>query len=1278
MGATRAQAGKCEECEEGTYQDRSGGHRESECLQQIFCTRGNRLVAFDAGAFVASEISKGACIPCGKDTYLPSEWHRAAECIEQPLCGIGKYASQTLPSAEATATNANGDQTLGYKIECLACPGGQYSIDVDHRLPKAETCIPQPVCNFGQELQGGSSTTAGDCIQMTLAVEAFWRAGELVQPSVGGDDTRQLDVIVGGMYQPLVGGIVLDESRVSGLSGSLDAIRFGLRGSPPGFFVDPSNGAISGVPERTPSESDASGEGDINVWKPWNYTMQLVALDSATNEAVVETFQITVSERSLFGFNEAMYDFAAHLGYEDGSSGSSEPCEEDDFVCQKYVNTTFGKAEGNYLRTYARRQRYDLVGPTNISSRGNLFKNFGASGAVQKEEQSAIRFFIKFERNVDAEVAGVGPGGRRRRQRSQADNFSSTTVVTTAATAADGSNSSTTLGPGNWFVNRATGDMQTVPEHVGNFSATLYAHDTYSKPEHSELVLKHWWFEVKVLDVDGPDTNGPNREGCNHGKPVEEEGSDKFDERYICECETGYLPPNCNNEDESRTEETQFWGGVVGGIAVAVIVLIALIFVSLRYYAWKLTMRRFNFEQEISRLLEAGEVDADQADASNIPREIARRAITITIKLGSGAFGDVCKAILDERIDGTSSDGIPPYPVAVKTVRETGGEAAAELFREAALMQQVASSRTGHPNLVSIIGVVTKGVPLYLVLSICDKGSLLMVLADAKKNPQSALTWTQKLWLMVGTARGMRHLATKRYVHRDLAGRNVLVDSSMTAKIADFGLSRGIHESDHSEDEAGAGYYYRSQSGVFPVRWSAPESMESLRFTSASDCWSFGILLFEIISDGQKPYPYLKTNDLVISAVSRGKRMPRHPECDDHLYEALLLCWRSDPADRPSFDDLAKYLEARHDHAKAAADDTNHGYPGGDNADNTSNVITNRIAAINPEATQAFVAPSGSPTQAWAASGMENAGHDTSPTARAARSSDAYLVPNADVKFESKSLEYGNDYLMPDFPANRLPASALLTTGAVANPYTTPGGGGGGRGNALTLRRPSSSSSIVGDNAYVEFNNGNAYAAFDNVGGAGGLPPPLLRTVPATAPRASGGVSRVSASSIDLIYEVPSKGGGASGTLSASSPEEAAAPNPVATAPNTFQTKGWNVIREHVKSKAAKRSADKSMPGFEKMARMSLSAAIGLGPNGAGAAGAAADGAEGDYSYVPSKERINALNEAMDAAEEKVKAARARSSLSSTAILEDEGGARAGGEGGNDGKARRFSANSAV
>ena len=195
-------------------------------------------------------------------------------------------------------------------------------------------------------------------------------------------------------------------------------------------------------------------------------------------------------------------------------------------------------------------------------------------------------------------------------------------------------------------------------------------------------------------------------------------------------------------------------------------------------------------------------------------------------------------------------------------------------------------------------------------------GSLLGMLREQASHGDP-INLTTKLKLSHDVALGMRHLSTLHFIHRDLAARNVLVATGMVGQVADFGLSRGTtlkapKEGDEGEEEGvdddEDGEYYRSQQGVFPIRWTSPEAMESLKFSFASDVWSFGIVMVEIYQDGIKPYHDLD-NQTVMTKVMAGYKHPQPPGCTSAVYEMLCECWQRDPKGRPDFTRVGEVIE---------------------------------------------------------------------------------------------------------------------------------------------------------------------------------------------------------------------------------------------------------------------------------------------------------------------------------------------------------------------------------
>jgi serine/threonine protein kinase len=333
-----------------------------------------------------------------------------------------------------------------------------------------------------------------------------------------------------------------------------------------------------------------------------------------------------------------------------------------------------------------------------------------------------------------------------------------------------------------------------------------------------------------------------------------------------------------------------------------------LIGVVLRYRTEQHKMRAHDFEAELLTLLDSKAPDDRMRTMTltdglpQVPREIKRKCVIRTELIGKGQFGEVFKGVLDE----SSTGGVPGYLVACKSVVDGTGEGADDLLQEALVMAQVGS----HPNLVSLIGVVTTGVPLLLVVSYCERGSLLTVLRD-RAEVGDALSIVTKLRFAVHVASGMAHLASLHFIHRDLAARNVLVDAEFVGRVADFGLSRGTTVNANGEG-GGGGHYYRSQKGVFPVRWTAPEAMSDLKFTTESDVWSFGVVMAEIFQDGRIPYAGVQTEG-VIRMVCQGDRIQQPEGCPSDVYSIMRACWCAVPTRRPTFVTLIPGLQTELD-----------------------------------------------------------------------------------------------------------------------------------------------------------------------------------------------------------------------------------------------------------------------------------------------------------------------------------------------------------------------------
>ncbi|XP_032680151.1 proto-oncogene tyrosine-protein kinase ROS isoform X3 [Odontomachus brunneus] len=292
---------------------------------------------------------------------------------------------------------------------------------------------------------------------------------------------------------------------------------------------------------------------------------------------------------------------------------------------------------------------------------------------------------------------------------------------------------------------------------------------------------------------------------------------------------------------------------------------------------------RGNFVQ--SNALYASTLQNDPDD-SVLPK-IRREQITLAKFLGSGAFGKVYQG----KAKDLEGSGITP--VAIKTLREgASSQEKTEFLQEAKLM-----SHFRHKHVLRLLGVCLDTDPPLLVLELMEAGDLLSYLRDSRSLQSTdthALRLQDLLAMCEDVARGCRYLEELHFVHRDLACRNCLVSArdreSRVVKIGDFGLARDIYKND---------YYRKEGEGLLPVRWMPPESLVDGVFTSQSDVWAFGVLMWEITTLGQQPYPAM-TNFEVLHHVSAGNRLPRPLNCPPALHQLMLRCWSVADA-RPSF-----------------------------------------------------------------------------------------------------------------------------------------------------------------------------------------------------------------------------------------------------------------------------------------------------------------------------------------------------------------------------------------
>ncbi|XP_058157416.1 tyrosine-protein kinase SYK isoform X2 [Dasypus novemcinctus] len=271
--------------------------------------------------------------------------------------------------------------------------------------------------------------------------------------------------------------------------------------------------------------------------------------------------------------------------------------------------------------------------------------------------------------------------------------------------------------------------------------------------------------------------------------------------------------------------------------------------------------------------------ESPYADPEEIrPKEVYLDRKLLTLEdneLGSGNFGTVKKGYYQmKKVTKT---------VAVKILKNEANDPALkdELLAEANVMQQL-----DNPYIVRMIGI-------------CEAESWMLVMEMAELGPLNKYLQQNRhvkdkniIELVHQVSMGMKYLEECNFVHRDLAARNVLLVTQHYAKISDFGLSKALRADEN---------YYKAQThGKWPVKWYAPECINYYKFSSKSDVWSFGVLMWEAFSYGQKPYRGMKGSE-VSAMLEKGERMGAPPGCPREMYELMQLCWTYEVESRPGF-----------------------------------------------------------------------------------------------------------------------------------------------------------------------------------------------------------------------------------------------------------------------------------------------------------------------------------------------------------------------------------------
>lgn len=318
---------------------------------------------------------------------------------------------------------------------------------------------------------------------------------------------------------------------------------------------------------------------------------------------------------------------------------------------------------------------------------------------------------------------------------------------------------------------------------------------------------------------------------------------------------------------------------------------------------------------DISELVQLPKPDTDYPVPALEHLEYRQRnSIAHQEDLAEGAFGKFFLARTPNIVSGQDATAVV---VKVLQSRATP-EMEQDFIREVQVLAQF-----HHPNILRILGVCLVGRPWFVLLEYMQHGDLNGFLQNCipeqfivRRRSGSSferdgprLSCREQLRIARQIAAAMLYVVEMRYVHRDLATRNCLVGSELTVKISDFGLAVALRP-----DEV---YHQGGEYEPIPIRWSPLESIVYNQFTHASDVWSFGVVLWEIFSFGERPYHNMSQEE-VVRYVREGRILFCPDNTPSDVYELMQMCWSPKPTERPGFDILNKMLCGLEEREEAA------------------------------------------------------------------------------------------------------------------------------------------------------------------------------------------------------------------------------------------------------------------------------------------------------------------------------------------------------------------------
>uniref|UniRef100_A0A665WTQ7 Inactive tyrosine-protein kinase 7 n=1 Tax=Echeneis naucrates TaxID=173247 RepID=A0A665WTQ7_ECHNA len=378
-------------------------------------------------------------------------------------------------------------------------------------------------------------------------------------------------------------------------------------------------------------------------------------------------------------------------------------------------------------------------------------------------------------------------------------------------------------------------------------------------------------------------------------------------------------PVHASGEDDDKApyKMIQTIGLSVGAAVAYIIVVLGLMFYCKKRRNAKRLQKGQDGEEPEMECLNGGAVQQNGHTTTEIQEEVAltnmgtiattekrhshinndklhfpRSNLQTITTLGKGEFGEVLLSKA-KGIEESEDETV----VLVKSLQTRDEQLQLDFRREAEMF-----AKLSHANVVRLLGLCREAEPHYMILEYYDLGDLKQFLRISKskddKVKSQPISTKTKVSICAQVAHGMEHLSNHRFVHKDLAARNCLINSQRRVKVSSLSLSKDVYNSEY--------YHYRQ--AWIPLRWLPAESVFEDDFSTKSDVWAFGVLMWEVFSHGEMPHSKL-SDDEVLEGLQTGKlKLPIPEGCPTKIYKLMVRCWALSLKERPSFTDIVHAL----------------------------------------------------------------------------------------------------------------------------------------------------------------------------------------------------------------------------------------------------------------------------------------------------------------------------------------------------------------------------------